>query len=221
MVRQYTGSWRRTLTLGAICFVGLAASAARGQGIVIEDRRAETQAEAPCVDSSNRYVNCGNGTVTDTVTDLVWLHTANCLDLPGTSVSGLVDWPTANHLVAGLEDGFCNLTDGSQPGDWRLPTADEWVDTVFRAVVLGCTGEDDPSLTNTAGTDCFSDPAAAIVAFAPWEPFVSMPGTPRFWTSTLDDVAPSQARSTNLTTGQVESQTKTSLRFVWPVRERH
>ena len=31
-----------------------------------------TRADAPCFHNTNRYVNCGNGTVTDTVTGLIW-----------------------------------------------------------------------------------------------------------------------------------------------------
>src|SRR6266540_598658 len=42
-----------------------------GQGV--------TRAAGPCFDNVNRYVNCHNGTVTDTVTGLIWLQQADCL----------------------------------------------------------------------------------------------------------------------------------------------
>ena len=38
-----------------------------------------TRADGPCFDNTNRYVDCGNGTVTDTVTGLIWLQQADCL----------------------------------------------------------------------------------------------------------------------------------------------
>ena len=38
-----------------------------------------TRADGPCFDNTNRYVDCGNGTVTDTVTGLIWLQDADCL----------------------------------------------------------------------------------------------------------------------------------------------
>src|SRR5579862_4179063 len=33
----------------------------------------------PCGDKSKRYFDCGNGTVTDTLTGLIWLKKAYCL----------------------------------------------------------------------------------------------------------------------------------------------
>ena len=76
-------------------------------------------------------MDCGNGTVTDTVTGLIWLKQADCL--------GVHDWAAANRAAAGLKDGDCGgLTDKSSPGDWRLPTKDEWSATIARAVALGC-----------------------------------------------------------------------------------
>src|SRR5262245_57590610 len=79
----------------------------------------------PCFDNVNRYVDCGNGTVTDTVTGLIWLRDATCL---GTS-----DFANANGLAAALQEGECGLSDGSRAGDWRLPTEPEWAATINRA----------------------------------------------------------------------------------------
>jgi hypothetical protein len=77
-----------------------------------------THAARPCFDNGNRYVDCGNGTVTDTVTGLVWLKNANCF--------GEQTYAAASQAAAGLGAGQCGLTDGSSPGDWRLPTLVEW-----------------------------------------------------------------------------------------------
>ena len=35
--------------------------------------------DPPCFDNTTRYVNCGNGTVTDTATGFMWLQDAGCL----------------------------------------------------------------------------------------------------------------------------------------------
>ena len=102
-----------------------------------------TRADPPCFDNFNRYVDCGNGTVTDTVTGLIWLKDSACL--------GSADWAAANQTAAALKEGDCALTDGSTPGDWRLATVAEWQATVAVAVGLGCLA---PGLTDTAGTGC-------------------------------------------------------------------
>ena len=102
-----------------------------------------------CFDNANRYVDCGNGTVTDTVTGLIWLANANCF--------GTETYADANTMAAGLADGQCGLSDGSFAGDWRLATEAEWQATVARAVALGCTNvgaSDPPSLTDTAMRSC-------------------------------------------------------------------
>ena len=88
-----------------------------------------THAAPPCFDNANRYVNCGNGTVTDTVTGLIWLQNANCFS---------EIYSAANQAAAGLAAGQCGLTDGSSAGDWRLPTKAEWQATIARAVGLAC-----------------------------------------------------------------------------------
>ncbi len=74
--------------------------------------------DGPCFDFTYRFVDCGNGTVTDTATWLIYLKNANCF--------GSQDWVAANQSAAGLADGSCGLTDGSRPGDWRLQTRPEW-----------------------------------------------------------------------------------------------
>lgn len=63
-----------------------------------------------------RFIDNGNGTLTDTMTGLVWMKAANCID---------TDWANAVAAVAGLGNGTCGLTDGSKPGDWRMPNRNE------------------------------------------------------------------------------------------------
>jgi hypothetical protein len=63
-----------------------------------------------------RWVDNGNGTLTDTVTGLVWLKMANCIQ---------ADWAGAVAAVNSLASGQCGLTDGSAAGSWRMPNRNE------------------------------------------------------------------------------------------------
>jgi hypothetical protein len=154
--------------------------------------------DPPCFDNGNRYVDCGNGTVHDTVTNLIWLKDANCF-------LGWHDWTAANNAAAGLEDGECGLTDGSSPGDWRLPTREEWEATVARAVALGCT---DPLLTNKPGTNCFN--------FG-WPAFNNVQ-LGFYWGSTASELLPNSAWSVNLKMDNAGFVSKVLTNYVWPVR---
>ena len=65
----------------------------------------------------NRFTDNGNGTMTDTLTGLIWLKEANCW--------GTLTWSQALTYAHGLVNGQCGLTDGSIAGDWRLPNVKE------------------------------------------------------------------------------------------------
>lgn len=79
---------------------------------------AGSNAAGPCVSNSSRIVDCGNGTLTDARTGLIWLKQSSCLPQ--------ADWASGNADADTLGNGACGLTDQSSPGDWRLPTAEEW-----------------------------------------------------------------------------------------------
>ncbi|MBF0495742.1 MAG: caspase family protein [Deltaproteobacteria bacterium] len=64
-----------------------------------------------------RFINNGNGTVTDRKTGLIWLKNANCF--------GSEKWAASLDSAKTLAGGRCGLTDGSVAGDWRLPSKDE------------------------------------------------------------------------------------------------
>lgn len=66
---------------------------------------------------SPRFTDNGDGTVTDHVTDLVWLRDGNPF--------GTLSWQAALDACAALESGHHGLTDGSRPGDWSLPNVNE------------------------------------------------------------------------------------------------
>jgi hypothetical protein len=167
------------------------------------------RAAGPCLDNTKRYVDCGNGTVTDAVTGLIWLKRADCLPES--------NWKAAIEAAAGLKAGDCGLTDGSSPGDWRLPTKAEWEATITRAVALGCTFGHAPSLTNDTGTACYGDGTGSSPVGA---------ASVGYWSSTLNEINPlstifpnaSVVSFADLHHGAVISIESVISAGVWPVR---
>jgi len=199
--------------LAVTCF---AAGAWAGDGVV-----ALQTAEPSCADNSgNIYVDCNNGTVTDNRTGLVWLAKANCF--------GGQLWPEAMEIVSGLADlnvAFCvgkgltgeqcdcGLSDGSSPGEWRLPTVEEWETMVSNA--LGGAGNPDctgtpPTITDDTGDFCY----LAGSSFGD-----VMVGD--YWSSSTEALVPSGAWVVSLSTGQTTAVNKRedlAPFYVWPVR---
>jgi hypothetical protein len=68
--------------------------------------------------SHYRFIDNGDGTVTDKWSGLIWLKNANCY--------GTQTWEDAIQLVSNLAPIQCGLRDGSSRGDWRLATKEEW-----------------------------------------------------------------------------------------------
>ena len=143
----------------------------------------------------DRFVDCGNGTVTDTATGLVWLQDAGCLE---------ATWWVANTLAKGLADGQCGLGDGSSPGDWRLPTREEWQAIVDQANANSCMA---PFYPDTHGLGCCSGSCA----------FDDVQSA-SYWASSTIAASPDFAWSANLATGMVSFAGKSSVKFVWAVR---
>lgn len=174
------------------------------------------KADGPCFnDNTNRYQDCGNGTVTDTVTGLIWLKQADCVVFYEGDNTGVNprDWAAANQAAAALATGSCGLDDKSSPGDWRLPTYDEWYATLnFASAVLNCIINNSPTLTNTAGTACYK---------AGPQSFPGVPST-YYWSSVTISHYPDNAYIGNLYDGFTESAPfydyKGFDHAVWPVR---
>jgi uncharacterized protein (TIGR02145 family) len=72
-----------------------------------------------------RFTDMQDGTVRDLDTGLFWLKDANAF--------GALSWDDAMDEAANLGDGDHGLEDGSAPGDWRLPTVEEWEEFVDRS----------------------------------------------------------------------------------------
>jgi len=148
-----------------------------------------------------RFVDCGNGTVQDTQTGLIWLKNANCLPAFGS------DWAAANRRAAKLADGTadgiaCGLSDGSKTGMWRLPTLAEW-----QAIVYPNPSACNPALPAASGTGCYSTGAWATGVQSYY-----------YWSSTPEVGYPQAAWVVALSSGGVGDHIKTLARDVWPVR---
>ena len=139
-----------------------------------------------------RFTDNDNGTVTDSLTSLIWLKNANCF--------GANNWGEAMDKAATLHTGECGLTDGSKKGDWRLPTKEEWeafVDTNYF----------NPALSNTAGTGKWSEGDA----FNNVQPNY-------YWSSTTYGAYTDNAWFVNIVHGYVYDPSKSYNFYVWPVR---
>jgi len=67
---------------------------------------------------ASRFHDNINGTITDNLTGLIWLKDAGCVNRQ--------TWENAFFQVGTyLQNGLCGLTDGSAPGEWRVPNRKE------------------------------------------------------------------------------------------------
>lgn len=76
-----------------------------------------------------RFSDNGNGTVSDSLTGLVWLKNANCAGI------NPKPWAFALGSANNLSSGTCGLTDGSIAGEWRLPNRKELLSLLNRQQV--------------------------------------------------------------------------------------
>jgi len=142
-----------------------------------------------------RYIDNGDGTVTDNKTGLIWLKNANCF--------GEQEWETAMLRAAKLAHGQCSLNDSSKPGDWHLPTKDEWEAMVDDRYT-------NPALSNATGTSKWKEGDAFTDVQSSWS---------WYWSSTQYDT--SSAWYVFLDGGNVDSVDKALAIYVWAVRDGH
>jgi len=137
-----------------------------------------------------RFTDNDDGTVTDNVTGLIWLKDAQCFEK--------IDWTQALSNANGLENGSCGLTDGSAPGDWRLPNVKELLSLVDASPY-------NPVLTNGHP---FTPPASASY----W---------PGYWSSTSWANVDTKAFIVTMSYGLVINLDKVNNNnfTCWPVRE--
>lgn len=163
----------------------------------------DADVDPPCFSAGNRFTDCGNGTVTDSVTGLVWLKTVDCAALFGASKT----WVLANQTVANLADGVCGLTDKSHQGDWRLPTSTEMTALVAKANANGC---GPPRLPDQTGLGCCATGTCT---------FTSMSTNIQYWTSTTVEATPANAFAVDLFGGATSSLFKGVGEHAWAVRD--
>ena len=150
---------------------------------------------APC---SDRFCANGNGTVTDNQTGLIILANVACL--------GTQTWDDGMLLVANLNSGECNLTDGSIEGDWHLPSSAQYHIPLHASRIWTSS----------------STPPSTIVG--PWtvqgaNPFTA-PGsgwiTSDYWTST--EISATDAYVVWGHNHYMDQTVKTKQAYLWPVR---
>jgi len=131
-----------------------------------------------------RFIDNLDGTVTDLLTGLVWLKDATRLST--------LRWVPALSACNGLADDGVTLTDGSAPGDWRLPNTKE----LRRLIDLGS-----------------SNPA-----LPPGHPF-TVPVSGSFWSSTTSMNNTARAWKVLIEEGTMLNDPKNTANWVWPVRD--
>jgi hypothetical protein len=141
-----------------------------------------------------RFVDNGEGTVTDMLTGLVWLRNANCA-----SISPAI-WATALTNANALASGACGLSDGSVAGEWRLPSVKELLSLVDYEYYA-------PALSNAAGTGQWAEGDA----FSGVQIYI-------YWSSSSVARYPSHSCYVNLDSGHVSNDGKENSNYVWPVR---
>lgn len=117
----------------------------------------------------NRFTDNGNATVSDNWTGLVWTQDAGCVDP--------APWEETLEGARNVADGQCGLTDGSEPGDWRIANIRE-------LQLLVDFGTSEPALTNG-------------------HPFLGIGTDTLLWSSTSYDGDPNFAYALDLNTGEV------------------
>ena len=152
-------------------------------------------------DDVYRFLDNLDGTVKDCRTNLIWLKNATCTDtLAGIPNSwGYLSWDNAIIWSSALDNGTCDLSDGSVVGDWRLPTKSE----------LQSIGTDLPEKWDMGlplGT--WSMPSS---------PFVNVQSA-YYWSCTTHDVQTDDAWWVDMSIGDTWYYIKTSWYNVWPVR---
>lgn len=207
------------LNNGSVYSYFVTAENATGEGDPSQEREA-MPFDGPCDDGSgDRFVDCGNGTITDTQTGLIWMKAGDCFDP--------LDYTDAQITAANLKSGDCGLSDFSQPGDWRLPTGTcpenmpELCELYELGTVVHIEGEFSTLIYNDE--DCgFSNPAvfnaAADGCWSDGNPFTGLLSSPDgYWTSSESLANPNTYYRIHLN-GAMGDRQPNEFWSVWAVR---
>jgi len=147
-----------------------------------------------------RFIDNGDGTLTDTMTGLLWMKAADCID---------ATWASAVAAVQSLGNGICGLTDGSKPGDWRMPNRNEMQSLQDRMV------------NNEADFMNASYVWKSDAAFYRGPIFSNFHGYEYYWTSSTDAADPSEAWTVFSCDFGVYDIAKSNAGYTLAVRDRH
>jgi hypothetical protein len=141
-----------------------------------------------------RFVDNDNGTVTDKLTDLIWLKNANCTETVGgiAKGSGYLIWADALTWANSLASGSCGLSDGSTANQWRLPSKNELQSLVNSQPTSIATWLNSQEFTNV------------LLSY--------------YWSSTTYAPSTTSAWYVNMIDGLVGYGSKANSDYVWPVR---
>lgn len=151
-----------------------------------------------------RFTDNGDGTVKDNLTGLLWLKNANCtiFNKGDIGFQNERSWNSALGAANSLRSGYCGLTDGSSPGDWRLPNIRELQSLIHY-------GFENPAVPNTAGTG----------QWTAGDPFVGMQSSAYYWSSTTYISQSDGVWMVHTYDGYVDwRRVKNDDYYVWPVR---
>ena len=109
---------------------------------------------------ATRFSSNGNGTITDSLTGLVWLQNANCF--------GAKVWADALITANNLATGSCGLLDGSSAGQWRLPNYKELNSLFNRGQVNNSAWLTTKRFSNVQAAFYWSSSTSAKATFAAW-----------------------------------------------------
>jgi hypothetical protein len=133
-----------------------------------------------------RFQDKIDGTVKDNLTGLIWLKDASPSDTR-------MNWTDAVSYCNSLAEGTFGLTDGSNAGDWRLPSLDELQSLV-----------DDDNENPALPSD---------------HPFEGIQTSYNYWSGTSYGQNNVGAWQVSMNDGSVRKSMKYSKRWVWPVRD--
>ena len=139
----------------------------------------------------SRFTDNGDGSVTDTVTGLIWLKDAGCLPA--------AKWAAAITEANTLASGSCGLTDASKAGDWRLPNLNELASVVDVSAAHPALTPDNPFTRVSTG-----------IYWSSTSYFGGVGGSPAAWAIRMDD-------GRYINDGTLNSKTA-ATNAVWAVR---
>ena len=197
-----TGALTKTLTVAArppktgqnICYDPNAGYAAMACASCAGDCSGQDgQLRTGAGEVSPRFKDNSNGTITDNLTGLIWLKNANCFSV--------LIWTDALFSANDLANGACGLSDGSNAGDWRLPSREVLKSLTHSAFTS-------PALSGTSGTVKWTGAAGEFSGVQ----------SGYYWSSTTYAGNTTFAWYVSLNAGYVNTLNKAITIYVWPVR---